>query len=187
LKVVPLRSLPLPEEPQPAPPELAPEILSPEQAFRRYSGYVAAVAMRLLGRDDEVDDVVQEVFMASLTGLSRLNAPGAIKGWLATVAVRIAGRRLRMRRLRSFLGFDEIPGYDQIAAPGASPEDRALLARVYAVLDQLPVNHRLAWTLRHLEGEPLENVARLCGCSLATAKRRISAAHEALEKVLVDG
>src|SRR5258708_2484860 len=72
-----------------------------EAAFRRYSRYVAAVALRLLGRDDEVDDVVQEVFLAALRGMRRLREPEAVRGWLATVTVRIAGRRLRRRRLRT--------------------------------------------------------------------------------------
>ena len=68
-----------------------------EAAFRRYSRYVAAVALRLLGRDDEVDDVVQEVFLAALRGLERLREPEAVKGWLATVTVRPprAGRPAR--------------------------------------------------------------------------------------------
>jgi DNA-directed RNA polymerase specialized sigma24 family protein len=40
----------------------------------------------------------------------------------------------------------------------------------------------LAWSLRHLEGERLEDVAERCGCSLATAKRWIATAQARLEK-----
>lgn len=67
--------------------------------YRAYSSYVAAVAFRLLGRDDEIDDVVQDVFLVAARGLDRLREPAAVKGWLATVAVRISMRRLRRRRL----------------------------------------------------------------------------------------
>jgi RNA polymerase sigma-70 factor (ECF subfamily) len=42
---------------------------------------------------------------------------------------------------------------------------------------------RIAWTLRYVEREKLEEVARLCGCSLATAKRRIAATQAAIEEV----
>jgi RNA polymerase sigma-70 factor (ECF subfamily) len=153
-------------------------------AFRQYSRYVANLAYRLLGRDDEVDDVVQDVFMAAVRGLGRLQNAQAVRAWLATVTTRIARRRLRMRRLRTFLGFDETSEYDQMTQTGVSPEQAALLARVYAQLDRLPVNQRLAWTLRYVEGEQLEEVAVHCGCSLATAKRRISAAQVELDRVL---
>ncbi len=155
--------------------------------FRSYSGYVAQVALRLLGRDDDVDDVVQEVFVVSLKGVDRLRDAAAIKGWLATVAVRVARRKLRLRRLWGLVGLDEPgAGVADCVAPGASPEDRTVLARVYAALDDLPVDERIAWTLRHVEGERLEAVARLCGCSLATAKRRIAVAHEKLERLVSD-
>ncbi len=164
----------------------APEAMGLEEAFRRYASYVAAVAIRLLGRDDEIDDVVQEVFLEAARGLGQLRAPGAIKGWLATVAVRAAGRRLRRRRLRGWLGLDRCPGYEQIASKEARPDERALIGRIYVELDRMPVGERLAWTLRHVEGEQLDQVARLCGCSVATAKRRITAAQTRLQKALHD-
>lgn len=77
-------------------------------------------------------------------------------------------------------------GYDAIADESASPEQRALLQRVYRVLDGLPADQRIAWTLRYIEGEQLEAVAALSGCSLATAKRRIAAAAQTLEEAFSD-
>ena len=56
-----------------------------ESVYRAYSRYVAAIALRLLGSDDEVDDVVQEVFVVAMRGLRGLREPGAIRGWLATI------------------------------------------------------------------------------------------------------
>ncbi len=154
--------------------------------FRRYARYVAGVALRLLGRDDEVDDLIQDVFLDAVRGLRGLRDPEAIRGWLATVTVRRARRRLRVRRLRALLGLDRAPTYESLAAPGATAEERALLARVYAVLDGMPVDLRVAWALRHVAGERLDAVARACGCSLATAKRRIAAAQRILDGELRD-
>lgn len=161
--------------------------LSCGEAYRRHAAYVAAIAMRLLGRDDEVDDVVQEVFLEAVRGLARVHDPLALRGWLATVTVRTARRRLHLRRLRGWLRLDPARDYEDVAAPGASPEQRVLLARVYRVLDALPVAPRLAWTLRYVEGESLEDVAALCECSLATAKRRIAAAQQAIQEVFGHG
>jgi RNA polymerase sigma-70 factor (ECF subfamily) len=59
-----------------------------------------------------------------------------------------------------------------------------LLTRMYRALDGLPVNQRLAWSLRHIEGERLETVALLCHCSLATAKRRIVAAQKVISEAV---
>jgi RNA polymerase sigma-70 factor, ECF subfamily len=162
------------------------EGLDLDTLFRRYAPYVAAVAHRLLGRDDDVDDTVQEVFLAAVRGVSQLRDPAAVKGWLARVTVRAARARLRKRSLRRLVGFDEPAVYERVADVGATAEERAVLARVYRVLEAMPANHRIAWALRHIEGEPLESVASLCGCSLATAKRRILAASQVIEEAFAD-
>lgn len=151
--------------------------------FRQYSGYVAAVAFRLLGRDHEIDDVVQEVFLAATRSLRSLREPAAIKGWLATVTVRVVRRKLRGRRFRAFFGADAAPDYSEVVV--AASQDKALLiTRAYRILDQLPIDAKIAWMLRHAEGEPLESVATICGCSLATVKRRIAVAQAALGEEL---
>ena len=160
-----------------------PSELTPAGLYRDYSRYVAAIAHRLLGRDDEVDDLVQDVFLAAQSGLGRLREPAAVKGWLASITVRIARRKLRMRRVRTMLHLDADDSYD-VASEDASPETRALVKRVYAALDRIPADERIAWTLRHIEGEKLDAVAEICGISLATAKRRIAAAQERLQRGL---
>jgi RNA polymerase sigma-70 factor (ECF subfamily) len=175
---------PAPATPVPEPDANA---LDLDTLFRRYSPYVAAVAHRLLGRDDDVDDTVQEVFLAAVRGLRTVRDPQAVKSWLACIAVRVARRKLRKRRLRSFLGLEDPATYGKVTDTSASPEQRALLERVYRVLDDMPTGDRIAWALRYVEGEPLESVAVLSGCSLATAKRRIRAAARTIEEAFSDG
>jgi RNA polymerase sigma-70 factor (ECF subfamily) len=157
-----------------------------DSLFRRYAPYVAAIAHRLLGREEDVDDTIQEVFVAAVRGVHAVRDPAAIRGWLARVTVRVARQRLRRRRARVFLGLDEPVVYDSVIDKSASAEQRALVSRVYKILDGIPANERIAWSLRHIEGEPLESVASLAGCSLATAKRRIAAAAARLEEAFGD-
>jgi RNA polymerase sigma-70 factor (ECF subfamily) len=154
------------------------------------------VALRVLGRDDEVDDVVQEVFLVVMADLDKLRNPLAVRGWLKTVTVRKAYRVLKQRgrrRLWAMLGLAssvETLAADSTSYPlstqSCNPEDRVLLVRIYRLLDELPAQERLAWTLRYVEGEQVETVASLCGCSLATAKRRIAAAQTFLARTLSD-
>jgi RNA polymerase sigma-70 factor (ECF subfamily) len=160
--------------------------LSLDEIYRRYCRYVAAVILRLVGRSNEVEDLVQDVFVEAARGLGKLREPEAIKGWLATVAVRTVRRRLRLRRVKSFFGLDHDPSASDATAPAASPVDRLLLRAVYRVLDDLPVEDRLAFALHTIEGETMEVVARLCGCSFATAKRRVARARQAIEENLPD-
>ncbi len=156
-----------------------------ETAFRENAAFVASVALRVLGRPSEVEDMVQDVFMRVMPRLDELRDPTALRGWLAVITARLARRRLRGRRWKLWLGLDQDYDYTQIADTTASPEDRALLGELYRALDRLPVRQRLAWTMRHVEGLELAAVAAACECSLATVKRDICAA-EAMLRMEVD-
>ncbi|HET8940308.1 MAG TPA: sigma-70 family RNA polymerase sigma factor [Polyangiales bacterium] len=161
--------------------------MSEAQLFKRFAPYVARIGLRLLGREADVDDLIQEVFFAAFRQRDQLRDPQAAKNWLATIAVRTARRQLRRRRLRQFVGLDHGGPALELPDPQISPEKRALLARVYEILDSMGVERRLAWTLRYVEGEKLEVVAERCGCSLATVKRRIASAQALLLAEMEDG
>src|SRR5688500_3760821 len=150
--------------------------------YRAYASYVAAIAARILGRDGELEDLVQDTFVSALRGLRSVREPLAIKGWLAKIAVRLATRRLRARRIRRALHLEhDVLDYTPICAPSASEEERAAVARVYRVLDALPAAERVAWVLRYVQGEPLHRIPELCACSLSTAQRRLARAQAAIE------
>ena len=181
---VKLRLVPAVKEPvvtEPTPPPSGGGELSLESLYEDYSRYVGAVASRLLGRAAEVEDVVQEVFEFGFRGLKRREDLLEIKGWLAKVTVRRCLRQLRVRRLWALVDLAADRSYDRLAEPSAGPEERQLVSEVYRALDAIPARDRIAWTLRHVEGESLEQVAVLCDCSLATAKRRITSAHEKIK------
>lgn len=151
-----------------------------DQVFRAHAGFVASVALRVLGRPSEVDDLVQDVFIRVLHRLDGLRDPSALRGWLAVITARLARRRLRTRRMKMWFGMGSEHDYAELADPGASPRDRALVNELYRALDRLPVRQRVAWTLRHIEGVELTEIASACECSLATIKRSITAAETAL-------
>lgn len=158
------------------------ERLDTAAAFRRYAPYVAKIGLRVLGRRDELDDFVQDVFVTVHRKLDSLRDAEALKHWLATLAVHEATRRLRRRKLRALLGMGSAPDYSDAADVSASPEQRALLAQVFLALEALPADEHVAWSLRYIEGETMERVAELCACSLSTAKRRVASAEKVLEK-----
>ncbi len=150
-----------------------------EALYRRHVGHLTAMAARLLGDRSEAEDVVQDTFITVLDEMASLRDPDALRSWMTQIAVHQVHRRFRRRRLRRLLGLDSgggDPALDRLAAEGASAETCAELSALGRVLGRVAAKNRVAWMLRHVEGLALDEVARACDCSLATAKRRVAAA-----------
>src|SRR5256885_1120416 len=84
---------------------------------RLYADYVRLVHAILLGRIPrrDVDDLVQEVFIAAYTRIGELRDPAAFGGWIATIARNRATDHLRQSHEQVELP-DELPGGDPIEA-----------------------------------------------------------------------
>ena len=138
----------------------------------------------LLEAAAEVEDLVQDVFLDAHLGFLSIRDPAALRSWVYTIAVRHVRKRLRRHRLRRFVGLDEVSDYATLTCRDASPEQRVVLAAVFRTLDTLPADVRIAWHLHCVERETLPRVAELCGCSRATAHRRIAVAQAHIAEVM---
>lgn len=150
-----------------------------EMLYRRHAGGLLAMTIRLLANRGEAEEVVQDTFVTAFEQLATLREPGAAGAWLGQIAVNLVRRRFRRVRLMRFLGLDrgaDDATLEALADTGASSDQRAELALVDRLLCGMKPRLRIAWMLRRVEGLELGQVASLCGCSLATVKRRITEA-----------
>ena len=151
---------------------------APAALFDAYGQYVERLLARVLGPDPELDDLLHDVFVEALANIGKLRDPARLKGWLTRMTVFTARGLLRRRRRQAWLVFPA-DGVPQEPSTNPSPESRDLLERVFAVLRKLRPNHRVAFSLRYIEGMTLPEAADASGVSLATFKRWLKASDEA--------
>jgi RNA polymerase sigma-70 factor (ECF subfamily) len=158
-----------------------------EALYRRHAAFAINLAIRIQGNATDVEDIVHDAFLRAYHRMKELRDRHLFRAWLGSIVVRLVRTRLRRRRLMMLLGLRSTDpvDLDALAAVEASPEVRAQVAQVYALLQTLPSEDRIAWTLRYIERHRLESVAELSSCSLATAKRRIARAHRYLQNHFV--
>jgi RNA polymerase sigma-70 factor (ECF subfamily) len=163
------------------------DIVAFEVLYRRHASFAMNLAVRIQGSTSDVEDVAHDAFLRAHSRLGELRDPDAFRSWLGAIVVRLVRTRLRRRRMLRVVGLNSADpvDLDAIASAEAGPEVRAQLAQVYALLQTVPPDDRIAWTLRHVERHRLEAVAELCACSLATAKRRIRRAQRFLNEHFV--
>ena len=127
-----------------------------------YGRYVRMVHAILLGRVPrrDVDDLVQDVFIAAYTRLRELRDPGAFGGWLATIARNRATDYLRQTREQVELPA-ELPG-------GEAIEDETMI--VLDVIRTLPDAYRETLLMRLLEGMTGAEIAERSGLTPASVR-----------------
>jgi len=145
---------------------------------------VNGLAYRLLGRDDELDDLVQTSFMAAFRDLHRLTEPQAFASWLASIVVRTTHKLLRRRKMLTRLGLREPANVELDSLLGSSlpPPMHAELREIYTVLEALPTEARIAIVLHRVDGLSIPEAAERMQLSVSTVKRRLRVAEAEIER-----
>lgn len=158
-----------------------------EAIFRKHAEYINALSLRLLRDRAEAEDVLQDTFLDAFRLLDQLQEPARLRGWLGGIAVHKAHRRFRRRRWLTFVGLGQPQArltLDELAHAAISTELRAMLIHMDALLAKFPEEVRAAWLLRYVEGYRFDEIKQACGCSLATAKRRVARADTLVRRYL---
>jgi RNA polymerase sigma-70 factor (ECF subfamily) len=142
--------------------------------WKRFAPMVFRMLRRTLGRDDEIEDLAQEVFLCVFQKAHTLRRPRAFKAFIISVTVLTGRQEIRRRWVRRRLPetTDRL-GPESETITGRSDAREALL-RFYRILDRLRPTDRAAFVLRFIEALALEDVARALDISLATTKRRLA-------------
>jgi RNA polymerase sigma-70 factor (ECF subfamily) len=148
--------------------------------FNEYERYVASIGSRILGANNGVDDLVQEVFLVIYQEFHKLRELSSVKAWLATIATRVAWRQRGRPWLYSKLSLTQVEELNPLESTDASPELQADLATLLERLRSMPASLREPWLLRFIDGETLPRIAELCDCSQSTVQRRLREAGEVM-------
>jgi RNA polymerase sigma-70 factor, ECF subfamily len=146
--------------------------------YKRHAHGVAGLVYRSLGRDSDVDDIVQETFVEGLRQLGALSDRTKLRSYLTTIAIRRIHARLAWRyRIQGLAA--RLFG---VAPRVSDPEAREPVHALYRALARAPAKQRTAWTLHRVEGMTLPEAGEHCGVSLATVKRWIVAVDAIVER-----
>jgi len=142
---------------------------------------VHATLFRILGPNQHLDDLIQDVFLAVFRSLHAFRGESSLSTWIDRCAVRAALGHMRGRRGHHL---ELVP--ESVASDDPSAERRALAReaakRLYAVLEGLEPKQRLAFALHAIEGRSLQDVADLMNATAVATKARVWRARRYVEK-----
>lgn len=149
----------------------------------RYSTFVRGTLFGALGPDAVIEDLTQEVFLALLKNAARIEEPGALRGYLAQVAVRQAALEIRKRKVRRWVGLSSNGELPEVPSPArVDVEHREILAALHRTLERLSVRRRMAFVLRHVQGLEVAEAAAALSVSESTLRRELDFARDFLRR-----
>jgi len=150
----------------------------------RHFARTLSLARRMLGSQQDAEEVAQEVFLRVWTHAERWQPGGAQFGtWLHRVAANLCLDRLR--RVRSTVDIDEMPNLESgEPGPDLQLEQSQLAARVEIALQQLPERQRAAMVLSHYQGLSNTETAEILEVSVDAVESLLSRARRQLRVLL---
>ena len=145
-----------------------------EEAVRRLEPRLYRTAMAILWNDADVADAIQECILRAWQKQHTLRDESKLDGWILRILVNECHSLQRRNRNRP-LSLDE-----DIAISQAQPVDTGLRDALRA----LPEKFRLPLLLHHLDGYPLDEVARMLRLPESTVRGRVFQARKRLKALL---
>lgn len=163
-----------------------------DELYHRFRRQVAGNLYRVLGDRDDLEDLVQEVFVIAFRGLDRFRGDARLSTWLYRICVNVALGRIRTRKRRpnaiGVLDLDLAPADPSLTerpeTPDRSLERRRDQERVYQALEQIAPKKRIVLYLHEIEGLDLKEIAYLVDSNPVTVRTRLFYARREFYKVI---
>jgi len=151
----------------------------------RYQKLVVHITGRLIQRQDELEDVCQEVFMKVYQNLGKYRNECKLSTWIATIAYNTS-----INYLRKFKKVDEVNPDDSAALRNLTDyksddfEKADLHRYIREQIENLPVQYRTVLTLFHLEEFSYQEIEQITGMPEGTIKSYLFRAKALLKEKL---
>jgi len=161
--------------------------LAVRELFRGHIGRMHRQAARILGSDDpDVEDVVQQAFLAALDGASKFDGRSSVATWLFGITTRRAldAARARWRR-RRWSRLVQSVGLGSASLP--PDEGHQMRSEAESMLAELSPELRLVFVLHDVEGYTFAEISGMTGLGISSLHGRLMSARKRLERIVAAG
>lgn len=152
-----------------------------DDLIARWHGPLWQYIRRMSGRDDEAQDMLQDVWLRVIRGIARVRDGSRLRGWLFGIT-----RRVLMDRLRRQYATPPASDLntDDLAAEPEPPDREPSLEALDAAIETLPLIEREVLTLFYLRDLSLAEIAEALNIPTGTVKSRLFRARRLARAVM---
>ena len=147
----------------------------------------------LLSNSQDAQDVYQETFLKAFTHIHTFRFESEFKTWLTRISINLCMNRRRQRRLRQWFSLDaeqsdQDPTANAWISKDVQPDEQLQQQEIWQhlnkSLDSLSIQQRTAFTLKHVYGYSIKEIAGVLQCAEGTVKNHLFRAVQKLKKNL---
>lgn len=163
------------------------------------SANIYSLALKLLGDEQEAEDVLQETFLSAFRAIDRFEGRSKLATWLFRIAYNASLMHLRKRDRMTTFSLDNPFGDEQRGGEPPTrhlvdwstvPDDQLLTAEARQEMDraiaELPESLRSTFVLRDIQGLSGAEAAEVLGITVQAVKNRLHRARLRLRGQLAD-
>jgi RNA polymerase sigma-70 factor (ECF subfamily) len=162
-----------------------------EQLVKRYEHRIAGFVNGVLGRNTDVEDITQEIFVRVFKSLNGFKFDSPFSTWLHRIAINICIDEIRKRKVRKLISFDFLFTEHELEPPSTSvkegidfvldKEEKRVIIKAIAKLDPI---YRIVILLREYEDLSYNEIAEMLRIKPQAVKTRLYRARQQLMDLL---
>ena len=146
----------------------------------RHQRAVYSVVSRMTVSQDDVDDIVQDVFVLAYRSIGSFRGDSSFATWLYSIAVNTTLKSLKRSKRRQTVSLDDPDtGLGELLAATDQPDPAEAAhagernRQVRQAIDLLPDKQRAVVLLHYFEDHTCEEIAAILNCSVGTVWSRL--------------
>ncbi|MEM1122802.1 MAG: RNA polymerase sigma factor [Bacteroidota bacterium] len=154
------------------------------QLYEQYLPYVLTIARRFGILEQDLADVIQEVFIEIFVHIGRFNAKkGAFKYWLKSIAInKILNTQRKQKRTKQTIIIDSEKIEQESVLADLKNMDNDLIIQL---IQGLPDGYRTVFNLYVIDDLSHKEISEQLGIDVATSRSQLSRAKQLLRKQLL--
>lgn len=161
------------------------EDLAFRELFDQYASLVYNTALNFVQNQEDAEDIAQEVFVDISDKIKGFKEESSLKTWLYRITCNKALEQIRKSKRKKRFGIMVSIDSDRDIANednNEKIEKEEKLQVLHQLIDDLPENQRMAFSLHHLEGLSYEEIAEVMETSISAVESLLFRAKNSLKK-----
>jgi RNA polymerase sigma-70 factor (ECF subfamily) len=158
------------------------------QLYIQYRGMVARLAYNITGSQQDLEDIIQEIFLQVHRSIQSFHGDSKFSTWLYRLAINVAMQYVRQSKKSSAVKHS-IDDFRNLKDDSASPEEIVLELQKRQVLldalEKISPKKRQVFVLHELQGIEAKEIARILRIPTLTVRTRLFYARKAMYRMLM--